>query len=228
MAGGGSNSPHRLHASIGSERTVFPRGLSRLLLRALGWRIDGAAIAPRKSVVITANHTSNWDVLFGLLLASACGIKGHAVAKASLCRGVLAPFTRWFGFIPVDRSVSTGFVEQVVTVFAGTEKLHLAFAPDGTRGHAPYWRTGFYQVACQARVPIVLMYFDYPRKLCGFGPALMPTGDLEADLAAIREFYADKRGLYPEKEGPIRVRPKTSGSHGAPGEAAAGGRPEES
>ncbi|MFH1177345.1 MAG: 1-acyl-sn-glycerol-3-phosphate acyltransferase [Acidobacteriota bacterium] len=228
MTGEGDTSLQQRHGSIGSERTVFPVGASRVLLRLLGWRIEGAEIAASKTVVITANHTSNWDVLFGLLLASACGIRGHAVAKASLCRGVLAPFTRRFGFIPVDRHVSTGFVEQVVAVFAATDRLHLAFAPDGTRGHAPYWRTGFYQVACQARVPIVLMYFDYPRKVCGFGPALMPTGDLEADLVPIRAFYAHKRGLYPEKEGPIRVRPQSDGKNGGPREAAAGSRPERS
>jgi 1-acyl-sn-glycerol-3-phosphate acyltransferase len=210
-------STNKLHGTIGSERTVFPRGLSRLVLRLLGWRIEGATIASRKDVVITANHTSNWDVLYGLLLASACGYKGHAVAKASVCRGVLAPFTRWFGFIPVDRSVSSGFVDQAVASFARTDTLHLAFAPDGTRGSAPYWRTGFYQVACHAGVPIVLMYLDYSRKVCGFGPAITPTGDLAADLLPIREFYADKRGRYPEKEGPIRVKPPESAApEGAP------------
>ena len=40
----------------------------------------------------------------------------------------------------------------------------------------------------------------------GIGAYLYPTGDIRKDFALIREFYGDKTGLRPEKQGPIRIR----------------------
>ena len=56
-----------------------------------------------------------------------------------------------------------------------------------------------------AEVPIVLSSLDYQRKRGGFGPEIMPSGDLRADMKVIRDFYADKKGRYPEKFGPVRL-----------------------
>jgi hypothetical protein len=39
----------------------------------------------------------------------------------------------------------------------------------------------------------------------GIGAYLYPTGDIRKDFALIREFYGDKTGLRPEKQGPIRI-----------------------
>ena len=40
----------------------------------------------------------------------------------------------------------------------------------------------------------------------GFGPALVPTGDIDADMAVIRAFYADITAEYPEKACQAQVR----------------------
>ena len=56
------------------------------------------------------------------------------------------------------------------------------------------WKTGFYYIALEARVPIVLAYMDYERKLSGLGPVFTPSGDIEADMAAIKRFYAPFKG----------------------------------
>ena len=43
-------------------------------------------------------------------------------------------------------------------------------------------------------MPIVLAFVDYERKVGGLGPLFEPTGDVEADMAAIKAFYAPIKG----------------------------------
>ena len=66
--------------------------------------------------------------------------------------------------------------------------------PEGTRGRTRHWRTGFYFIAQQADVPIILAYMDYRIKVSRLGPVFTPTGDVEADLAVIKRFYAGIQG----------------------------------
>jgi hypothetical protein len=55
-------------------------------------------------------------------------------------------------------------------------------------------------------VPIVLGYLDYARRRGGFGPELVPTGELSQDVDEIRAFYADKVARYPDQFGPVRLK----------------------
>ena len=80
-------------------------------------------------------------------------------------------------------------------------------APEGTRKKVPYWKTGFYQIAVRAGVPIALGYLDYQRRIAGIGPVLTPCGDPEADLEIIRKFYAGIVCKHPGNAGEIRFKP---------------------
>ena len=53
-------------------------------------------------------------------------------------------------------------------------------------------------------------FADYPSRRAGFGPAIRASGDLSSDMNLIRAFYADKRGLHPERAGPVRLREEGS------------------
>ena len=46
-------------------------------------------------------------------------------------------------------------------------------------------------------------YFGF---IARFGPALMTSGDINADMPYFREFYAPMRGRTPALFGPIRLR----------------------
>ena len=70
--------------------------------------------------------------------------------------------------------------------------------PEGTRARRTQWKTGFYYAALKAGVPICLGYLDYAKKEAGVGPALYPTGNLEADMRKIMDFYRNIKGKYPE------------------------------
>ena len=91
-------------------------------------------------------------------------------------------------------------------VIEDADQIALTVPAEGTRGYTPHWKSGFYHIARSARVPIVLGYLDYARRRGGFGPELIPTGDVRQDMDEIRAFYADKQGRYPELAGDVRLK----------------------
>jgi len=177
------------------------RWLSKHLLRLLGWTLTGSMPANTpKSVVIAAPHTSNWDFPYTLMVAFAMGLNIQWMGKKQLFRWPFHHLMRWLGGIPVDRSQSTNLVAASVnTLLASPHELHLVVPPEGTRSQSRHWKTGFYYIALGAQVPIVLGYMDFAQKKSGLGPALVPTSDIEADMAQIKAFYAPFKGKNPNQ-----------------------------
>jgi len=186
------------------HRTIFDtpvvntvlRALSRAFLRLNGWQIEGALPAgARKSVLIAAPHTSNWDLPYTLMVAFCLRLNIYWMGKQSLFRGPLGPVMRWLGGIAVDRSKSNNLVSaSAQAIVQSTGPVQLVVPPEGTRGKTRHWKTGFYFIALEARVPIILAYMDYHRKRSGLGPVFTPTGDLDKDMAEIKLFYAGIKG----------------------------------
>jgi 1-acyl-sn-glycerol-3-phosphate acyltransferase len=87
----------------------------------------------------------------------------------------------------------------------------IAMTPEGTRGYRPHWRSGFYHLAATAKVPLVLVYIDYPNKLLSVVDTLDLSGDQARDMAAIAAVYEGHHGLYPEREAPVVLAPPTTG-----------------
>lgn len=181
--------------------------LARALFHAAGWRTEGTLPATRRFVLIAAPHTSNWDAVIMLFAARIFGLELSWFVKDAWFVFPLGTLMRALGGVPIDRSARHGVVEQAVDRFAATQELALAVPPEGTRGRAPHWKGGFYHIARGAGVPIVLGYIDYARKVAGLGPAFMPTGDIEADFAFFRDFYAKIAAKHPDKVGPVAPPP---------------------
>lgn len=171
-----------------------------------GWTAVGQAPRQNKCVVVCAHHTSNWDGALMLAGAQHFGLEFAWVGKHTLFRGPLGPVMRGLGGVSVDRRGPGGQVQQLADEFARRDSLYLALAPEGTRGRAEYWKSGFYRIAEAAGVPIELAFLDYSRKQYGFGPTIIPRGNLKADMDIIRAFYADKTALVPSKVGPVRLK----------------------
>ena len=188
--------------------TLFQSGAAGAL-KLCGWRVEGALPPLSKFVLIAAPHTSNWD--FPLMLAAAFvyRVKLYWLGKHTLFRGPFGVLFRWLGGIPIDRRAAQDLVAQAVAQFAQAEHFVLAVPPEGTRQKVRRWKTGFYYIALGAGVPVVLGFLDYRRKVAGFGPTLMPTGDLTADLHSIRAFYANVTGKYPAQFGEAALDPET-------------------
>jgi 1-acyl-sn-glycerol-3-phosphate acyltransferase len=133
------------------------------------------------------------------------------MGKDSLFRGPFGFFFRAVGGLPIDRSASHNVVDQVVHEFNTRERMKLVIAPEGTRKQTDHWKSGFYHIARGAQVPVVLGFIDYKHKLCGVGPTLQLSGDVEADMRIIRAFYAPITGKHPEQTGEIRLRGEEEG-----------------
>jgi 1-acyl-sn-glycerol-3-phosphate acyltransferase len=169
---------------------VLRAAIGRAILRLTGWRIDTAPPDQPRFVILAAPHSSNWDFVVGIGLVFALRLDIRFIGKAELFRGPLGLVMRWLGGLPVDRRHPEGFVEQTLALFKQRERLLLVVAPEGTRKPVTRWKTGFYRIALGAGVPIVPGYFDNRRKAMGFGAAVVPSGDAQADLAKLRAFYA--------------------------------------
>lgn len=181
--------------------------LGLAIARLIGWKIEVPAAVPAKCVIVGAHHTSGSDFFITLLYLFASNLRFRWIAKDSAFRWPFGWLMRRLGGIPVTRATRNNFVEQVVTMYKHTDQLRIAIAPEGTRSDAHYWKTGFYYIALGASVPLVLGYADYRRKVVGIGAELIPSGDIEADMAILREFFADKTPRYPERQSEVRLRP---------------------
>ena len=180
--------------------------LSRIYLRWIGWEIVGTLSAEKKFVLTAAPHTSNWDLIQLLAVRCIHDAKISWIVKHTVFWWPLGPILRALGGVPIRRDHPKGVVEQIVRAFAEVETLCLTIAPEGTRVYSPYWKSGFYRIAKAAGVPIQLSFVDFSRRQAGFGPTLIPSGDVRADMDEIRAFYAGKVARYPDLAGEIRLR----------------------
>jgi 1-acyl-sn-glycerol-3-phosphate acyltransferase len=180
--------------------------LANMVLKLFGWRVVGSLADQPKCVVIVAPHTSNWDFPVMLLLAVALRLKATWMGKHTLFRPPFGWIMRRLGGLPIDRGARHNMVEQAVESFRAHDRLVLAILPEGTRKRTPYWRSGFYHIALGAQVPIALAFADYRRKVGGIGRVIVPSGDVDADMALIRDFYSGIAGKRPEQFGEIRLK----------------------
>lgn len=186
------------------QRTIFTTPVVNTLLRVFsigflkltGWRVEGALPAhAARSVLIAAPHTSNWDLPYTLMVAFALRLNIRWMGKQSIFRAPFGGVMRWLGGISVNREQSTNLVAASAKAIREADgPLQLIVPPEGTRSKTRYWKTGFYYIAREAQVPIVMAYMDYERKRSGLGPVFEPTGDVDADMAAIKAFYAPCKG----------------------------------
>ncbi|MET0624134.1 MAG: lysophospholipid acyltransferase family protein [Pyrinomonadaceae bacterium] len=181
----------------------------RLWLGVFGWKVEGDVTAFKKYVVVAAPHTSNWDFPFMMAAAHVLGVRASWLGKHTIFAPPWGWFFRGLGGIPVDRRAPQTMVAQLAERFKAGDELILALAPEGTRGKVPVWKSGFYHIAAESRVPIALGFLDYERKLCGLGPYVKPTGNVRADMDEIRAFYQNIRAKHPEHASEPRLREET-------------------
>jgi 1-acyl-sn-glycerol-3-phosphate acyltransferase len=173
---------------------LLARTFGRVALALLRWRIEGELPDRAKFVIIAAPHTSNWDFIVGISAKFALGIEVAWLGKHTLFRGPLSAILRYWGGIPVDRSVSQRIVPQIVDTFRQRKAFVLAVAPEGTRKRVPDWRTGFWYIAHGAGVPVVPVAFDWPNRTIRIHPAMETTGDVHADVGSLRAIYSGIAG----------------------------------
>ena len=184
---------------------MFKRLLGKAILKVSGWKAIPGSPHAGSYVIIAAPHTTNWDLVYMLAIAFVLRIDVRWMGKQKLFDPPLGWLTGRLGGIAIDRSRATGVVSQMAEALQ-SETMALAVPPSGTRSRREYWKSGFYHIANEAQVPIACGFLDYSRKEGGFGPNILPTGDVTADMDRIRAFYAEKQGKFPEMQTRIRLK----------------------
>ncbi len=175
--------------------------LAGRILKLFGWSVDITVPDYPKCIICVAPHTSNWDFILGKLAYAAVGRKAGFLMKDSWFVWPLGIFFRAIGGIPVPRKRKRGgsLTEAVVQKFNTSERLTLAITPEGTRSRTADWRTGFLYIALEANVPIDLGVLDFEHKRIIITETFHASGDIDADMKAIKAYYKPFRGKYPDK-----------------------------
>jgi len=200
-------SNYLVHAS------ALPTLRQRLALRTMrlvGWTLHYKPLPGPHGIVVVYPHTSNWDFPIGLLCKWALKLDFRWLAKDSLFRGPMGRLMRYWGGIAIDRSAPMGATRQIAQQMLTEPWCWVAITPEGTRGYRPNWKSGFYHLAQTAKVPLLLVCFDYGKKELRLVDTLMPTGDIERDMDAIRAVYQDVQALHPDNAAPITLAPGDS------------------
>lgn len=180
--------------------TLLSRIVNRIILfiyRLKGWKIEGSLPKNfKKYVVAGAPHTSNWDFVFFAGATHAEKVQPNFMGKHTLFQGVMKNFMLDMGGIGVDRSKAGGVIDQMKVEFERRKELALVIACEGTRNSDGKWKSGFYNIAKAASVPIVPAYADNDKKIIGFGPPLIPSGNYGEDLLKLAQWFRSKLPDY--------------------------------
>jgi 1-acyl-sn-glycerol-3-phosphate acyltransferase len=182
-----------LPPSLPRRGNALSKAGARVLLTLFGWRVVGEFPDRPKMVAIVAPHTSNWDFVVGILVVFALGLAVRFLGKDTLFRPPLGWLMRWLGGTPVARATPQGAVGDAAQMIGRAERVLLGIAPEGTRTSGKPWRSGFYNIALAAKVPILPAAFDYPGKALVLFPLFEPTGDYAADLPRLQALYREIR-----------------------------------
>ncbi len=169
-----------------------------IYFRILGWKVTGntqiSTDSIKKAIIIVAPHTSWHDFYIALLLRSILRIKTSFVGKKELFVFPVGWFFKSLGGIPTDRGARKNKVASIVKLFEDKEEFRMALAPEGTRKKVTKWRTGFYYIAKQAKVPIIMITFDFENKQNKISKPFYTTDNIDADFQFMRGYFKEVKG----------------------------------
>ena len=182
--------------------------LASAVLKAAGWELQFEGLPKLQGVFVVYPHTSNWDLLIAVLAKWALGVPVNFWGKDSLFKiPVLGHWLRWIGGIPAARNVPGGLVGQAVAGLQEAQRTQrycwMGLSPEGTRKRTAGWRSGFYQTALQARVPLCLVLLDYSTRRVAATHFYRLSGDEPADMAHIAASFVGAQGYRPQQASPI-------------------------
>ncbi len=173
--------------------------ISGFILKLFGWKVECTVPDYPKSIICVAPHTSNWDFVLGKLAAWSVGLQAGFLMKEAWFFFPMKYLFKALGGIPVPKRRGSSLSETIIKQFNSATTMTLAITPEGTRARVSQWRTGFLHIAYEAHVPIILGAIDASKKMIYLTRTFTPTGDMEADMKAIKGYYKQFQGIRPEK-----------------------------
>lgn len=178
---------------------MLQRLCRKIFFDFMGWKVEVSVPHRDKCIICVAPHTSNWDFIIAELYYHAIGRTAGFLMKKDWFFWPLGPIFRHMGGIPVERSRKCSLTDQLAEKAIKAERFELAVTPEGTRSLTTTWKRGFYFIAQKANLPILLYAIDFPGKRIVCSRELIPSGDVEADMRIIMDYYRPYQGKYPDK-----------------------------
>ena len=169
-----------------------------ILYRLMGWKLNGQLPDLKKYIVIGGPHTSNWDFVLAICFVWILQVKVTILGKKELFVFPFSTIFRSLGVIPVERKKSQNQVEAVAEMFNNREQFIIGLSPEGTRKKVTKLRSGFYNIALKANVPIVVGIIDGATKTIHIRPPYYNTGNKTIDLEYYNSQYKSYKGIIPE------------------------------
>ena len=168
------------------------RVLSKFILnKIIGWRVIGYLPKNEKYIIAVVPHSSYFDLIIAVLIRTYSGLKIKFIGKKELFNPITSYLFKFLGGIPVDRTKKSNIVDEVVELFELGKIKILAIAPEGTRKRVEKWKTGFYYIALKAKLPILMVSFDYIRKEVKINNKFYPSGDIDKDFIELKKKVND-------------------------------------
>ena len=168
------------------------RVLSKFILnKIIGWRVIGYLPKNEKYIIAVVPHSSYFDLIIAVLIRSYSGLRIKFIGKKELFNPITTYLFKFLGGIPVDRTKKSNIVDEVVELFKLGKIKILAIAPEGTRKRVEKWKTGFYYIALKAKLPILMVSFDYIRKEVKINDKFYPSGDIDKDFIELEKKVND-------------------------------------
>lgn len=170
--------------------------------RFSGWQISKNVPSALKSfLLVAAPHTSNLDFFVGVAARAEMKIDTKYLAKRELFKFPVKNLLLNLGGYPVDRSKNTSLVDTIAEIYAKDENFSMCVAPEGTRSRVETLKTGFYHIALKAKVPIVMIGFDYQKKWIIASEPFWPSGNIDSDMQEMFKFFRTINAKHPENFG---------------------------
>ena len=174
-----------------------------IYFQILGWKVKGninfSTDKLKKCIIIPVPHTSWHDFYIGVLLRSVSSVNTKFLAKKELFFFPLSIILKWLNFVPVDRFKKGNKVDKIVSIFNKNSEFRIGLAPEGTRAKVDKLRTGFYHIAKQANVPIIMVTLDYTNKVNTISEPFYPTNDIDKDFIFIKSFFKGIQGKIKDR-----------------------------
>lgn len=173
-----------------------------ILNNIFGWEIKGNSTLSnekiKKAILIAAPHTHWLDLFLGILIRGSIGFKSNFIAKKELFFFPFNILLKLIGGVPVNRSKKNNTVNEIANIFNNKKEFRISLAPEGTRQKVSKFKTGFYYIAKEANVPIIMITMDYSNKQSVISDPFYPKDNFKNDMNFIESFFDGIEGKIKE------------------------------
>lgn len=172
--------------------------LGSFVLKLLGWKLvlDGDTKNLDRCILVVAPHTHNIEFTLGILAYWKLGKSLKIIIKDVHTKAWYGALIRGLGGIGIDRSQKNDLVNFVAQQFKKSS-FSLVITPEGTRKYVEKWRKGFYYMAKESNVPIVLAAGDFKTKTIYIGKMIsledLKHKSYEEILKIISDYYVERK-----------------------------------